>query len=137
MITLGSFFPLSRKRRMQGCLSGYGIDCSSYNACACIWAYIPYMGLPYLGSMSLGCTFEVAQGISEYGSFPKLGVPLVVPIRRITVFWGLYCGPLILGNFHTWKTFMFRRAFLVQLDYQKTLYHGVIKSACAIRSSFF
>ena len=35
-----------------------------------------------------------------YGGFPKLGVPSWVPIIRIIVFWGLYGGPLILGNYH-------------------------------------
>ena len=35
------------------------------------------------------------------GGFPKLGVPsLGVPIIRIIVYWGLYWGPLILGNYH-------------------------------------
>ena len=35
------------------------------------------------------------------GGFPKLGVPLLgVPIIRTIVFWGLYWGPLILGNYH-------------------------------------
>ena len=33
--------------------------------------------------------------------FPKLrGIFLEVPIIRIIVFWGLYWGPLILGNYH-------------------------------------
>ena len=33
--------------------------------------------------------------------FPKLGVPFLgVPIIRTIVFWGLYWGPLILGNYH-------------------------------------
>ena len=36
-----------------------------------------------------------------YGGFPKLGVPLwVVPIIRIVIFWDLYWGPPILGNYH-------------------------------------
>ena len=36
-----------------------------------------------------------------YGGFPKLGVPLSgVPIIRIIVFWGLYWGTPILGNYH-------------------------------------
>ena len=29
-----------------------------------------------------------------------IGVPLGVPIIRIIVYWGLYWGPLILGNYH-------------------------------------
>ena len=34
------------------------------------------------------------------GSFLKLGVPFLgVPIIRTIVFWGLYRGPLILGNY--------------------------------------
>ena len=33
--------------------------------------------------------------------FPKLGVPFLgVPIIRTIVFWGLYSGPPILGNYH-------------------------------------
>ena len=33
--------------------------------------------------------------------FPKFrGTILGVPIIRIIVFWGLYWGPLILGNYH-------------------------------------
>ena len=33
--------------------------------------------------------------------FPKIrGTILGVPIMRIIVFWGLYWGPLILGNYH-------------------------------------
>ena len=40
-------------------------------------------------------------GSRVYGSFLKLGVPFLgVPIRRIIVYWGLYWGPLILGNYH-------------------------------------
>ena len=39
--------------------------------------------------------------IGLYGGFPKLGVPFLgVPIIRILIFWGLYWGPLILGNYH-------------------------------------
>ena len=33
--------------------------------------------------------------------FPKIGGTLLgVPIIRTIVFWGLYWGPLILGNYH-------------------------------------
>ena len=33
--------------------------------------------------------------------FPKIrGTLLGVPITRTIVFWGLYWGPLILGNYH-------------------------------------
>ena len=33
--------------------------------------------------------------------FPKImGTFLGVPIIRTIVFWGLYCGPLILGNYY-------------------------------------
>ena len=33
--------------------------------------------------------------------FPKIrGTILGVPIIRIIVFWGLYWGPLVLGNYH-------------------------------------
>ena len=38
---------------------------------------------------------------SSYGGFPKLGVPFwKVPAIRIIVFWGLYCGPPVLGNYN-------------------------------------
>ena len=34
--------------------------------------------------------------------FPKIrGTLFRVPIIRIIVYWGLYWGPLILGNYHT------------------------------------
>ena len=37
--------------------------------------------------------------------FPKIRGPFLgVPIKRTTVFWGLYSGPPILGNYHiTWS----------------------------------
>ena len=31
--------------------------------------------------------------------FPKLGYLCVVPITRNIIFWGLYWGPIILGNY--------------------------------------
>ena len=35
-----------------------------------------------------------------FGGFPKLGVPFWgVPLIRSIVYWGLYWGPLILGNY--------------------------------------
>ena len=35
------------------------------------------------------------------GGFPKIrGTILKVPIIRIVVYWGLYLGTLILGNYH-------------------------------------
>ena len=35
-----------------------------------------------------------------FGGFPKLGVPILgVPIIRSIIFWSLYWGPLILGNY--------------------------------------
>ena len=36
----------------------------------------------------------------QFGGFPKLGYFFGIPIIRILVFWGLYWGPLILGNYH-------------------------------------
>ena len=39
---------------------------------------------------------------SIYGCFPKLGVPFLEgPIIGTLVFWGLYLGPFILGNYLT------------------------------------
>ena len=42
---------------------------------------------------------------SKFESFPKLGgiTILGVPIIRTIVFWGLYWGPLILGDYHFLK----------------------------------
>ena len=37
----------------------------------------------------------------SFGGFPKIrGTFLGVPIIRIIVYWGLYWGPHILGNYH-------------------------------------
>ena len=36
---------------------------------------------------------------AQNGDFPKLGTCLGVPIIRIIVFWDLYWGPPILGNY--------------------------------------
>ena len=52
-----------------------------------------------------GLIRKEAQVISRqspiYRGFPKLGVPFLgVPIIRTIVFWGLYWGTLILGNYH-------------------------------------
>ena len=55
-------------------------------------------------SFTWRCTGTGTRGFSShclYGGFPKLGVPFWgVPIVRTLVFWGLYWGPLILGNYH-------------------------------------
>ena len=48
-------------------------------------------------------SLEATAAVSSYPiwRFPKLGVLFWgVPILRIIVFWGLYWGPLILGNYH-------------------------------------
>ena len=38
---------------------------------------------------------------AQMGGFPKIrGTFLGVPIMRFIVFWGLYWGPPILGNYH-------------------------------------
>ena len=43
-------------------------------------------------------------GIVRIRRFPKIrGTFLGVPIIRNIVFWGLYWGPLILGNYHTFQ----------------------------------
>ena len=45
--------------------------------------------------MGFGCS------VPEIWGFPKImGTFLGVPIIRTIVFWGLYWGPLILGNYH-------------------------------------
>ena len=38
-----------------------------------------------------------AADLSQMGGFPKLGVPLRI---RTIVYWGLYWGTLISGNYH-------------------------------------
>ena len=44
---------------------------------------------------------NVPQGMKNVRHFPKIrGTLLGVPIIRTIVFWGLYWGPLILGNYH-------------------------------------
>ena len=45
-------------------------------------------------------TEPILLGFDIWG-FPKIrGTSLGVPIIRIILFWGLYWGPLILGNYH-------------------------------------
>ena len=49
-----------------------------------------------------------------FGSFPKLGVPFLgAPIIRIIIFWGLYWGPPILGNYHLkhWRPHRLRECY--------------------------
>ena len=42
-----------------------------------------------------------SEGIeTSHGGFPKYGVPFRVPIIRMLIFWGLYWGPQIEGNYH-------------------------------------
>ena len=44
------------------------------------------------------------RGLHELG-FPKIrGTFFGVPIIRITIFWGLYWGPFLLGNYHLLRT---------------------------------
>ena len=56
---------------------------------------------------------QLLEGSSQQGSlqkpilgdFPKIrGTFLRVPIIRIIVFWGLYWGPTILGNYHIYPS---------------------------------
>ena len=54
--------------------------------------------------------------------FPKIrGTLLGVPIRRTIVFWGLYWGPLILGNYHL-PSFKIARASSMSLEAQLPIY---------------
>ena len=47
-----------------------------------------------------------------YEGFPKLGIPFLwVPIIRTIVFWGLYWGSLVLGNYHIY-IYMYMRCEL-------------------------
>ena len=44
---------------------------------------------------------EVIALTQQFGGLPKLGVPFWgVPIISPIIFWGLYWGPPILGNYH-------------------------------------
>ena len=50
---------------------------------------------------SLRPSFMVSRHLQAMWEFPKIrGTILGVPIISIIVFWGLYWGPPILGNYH-------------------------------------
>ena len=52
-------------------------------------------------SISVSCKTLYFWAIEVCGGFPKLGVPFWgIPSIRIIVYWSLYGGPLILGNYH-------------------------------------
>ena len=60
--------------------------------------------MSYISESVLSLTFPfIIRNQSEVnviGGFPKLGVPFLgVPIIRTIIFWGLYWGPLVLGNY--------------------------------------
>ena len=60
------------------------------------WGY--YRGYNYGDNGKENGNYYV--GFESKWGFPKLGVPFLgVPIIRTIVFWGLYWGPLILGNY--------------------------------------
>ena len=63
-----------------------------------------------------------------YGGFPKIGIPFWgVPKIRILAFWGLYWGPLILGNYHFYKRQLSSRKPAVLLPLSRGLaraYHA-------------
>ena len=60
----------------------------------------------------LGVDFRV---YGEIWGFPKIrGTLLGVPIIRTIVFWGLYWGPLILGNYHLSKVIHLEGCFKVE-----------------------
>ena len=51
--------------------------------------------------MSYGLNLGLGEPIEDVWGFPKIrGTFMGVPIIRTTVYWGLYWGPLILGNYH-------------------------------------
>ena len=53
-----------------------------------------------LGAKGARLVLRLLNGVPTRG-FPKIrGTMLGVPIIRIIVYWGLYWGPLILGNYH-------------------------------------
>ena len=54
------------------------------------------------------------RAIVGFGGFPKLGVAFWgVPIIRTIVFWGLFWGSLILGNYHLGSRAFQRSRFLI------------------------
>ena len=64
-----------------------------------LWMYGNSGGV--LSGTYWGSTLICTDKMRTYGNFPKLGVPFWgVPIIRTIVYWGLYWGPLILGNYH-------------------------------------
>ena len=49
--------------------------------------------------------FEAAGcGLEPIWGFPKIRGTFWVPIRRTIIFWGLYWGPAISGNYHLERT---------------------------------
>ena len=49
-------------------------------------------------------------GLHRGLGFPKIGVTFLgVPIIRVVVFWGIYWGPLLLGNHHVGIQCILRR----------------------------
>ena len=59
--------------------------------------------------------------------FPKImGTFLGVPIIRIIVYWGLYWGPLILGNYHMLGYYGTR----MEQDYILLLGHSILCKQC-------
>ena len=62
--------------------------------------------------------------IARYGGFPKIrGTFLGFPITRTIVFWGLYWGPLILGNYHILSHHC-RQLSALMLDRKKAVQSG-------------
>ena len=56
-----------------------------------------------LGTL-IPATLKLKLSLNPKWEFPKIrGTLLGVPIIRIIVFWGLYLGPLILGNYQIKK----------------------------------
>ena len=53
------------------------------------------------GGETCGAHHKEVLGWYRYMGFPKVrGTFLGVPIIRTIMFWGLYWGPLIVGNYH-------------------------------------
>ena len=63
---------------------------------------VTYRG-PFKGALTVdvGLVMDGRAMLGHIWVVPKIKGPLLgVPIIRMIVFWGLYCGPPILGSYH-------------------------------------
>ena len=66
-------------------------------------------------------------GFMDFGGCPKLGGTFLgVSIIRIIVFWGLYWGPLILGNYHFGLWGLVKQLYTPNLGFLKAFYSRIL-----------